>query len=125
MITPSSTTHTESYSAPESPVRHSAATAITPQSPLHQKNIHLSPSKSISEGVPLSKRILMGNKEACLTLQSIIPLDATDLRNKTDELISLIDRSRSFMPMSDAEHSRKTDLQSIVAKSVQGSVFKK
>jgi hypothetical protein len=118
MIIPPSTPHTESSAGPQSPTRPPHSAATTPFSSPYRENIHLSPQKNPREGVALSNRILMGNKEACLTLQSIVPLDATDLRKQIEELISLIDRSRSFAPMSDADYSRKINLQSLIAELV-------
>lgn len=121
MITPP-TAHTDACSAPAQPVRAAAPTSFS--SP-YRENIHLSPQKSPKDGIALSKRILMGNKEACLTLQSITPLDKTDLKKQIEELIGLIDRSRSFAPMSDTEYSRKINLQSLIAESVRCSALQK
>ena len=125
MITPPNTSHTESYSGLQSHQRSTARTAMPTSSPYREDHIHLSLQKNLKEGVALSKRILMGNREACLTLQSIVPLEAADLKMQVEELLHLIDLNRSFAPMSDDDAVRKINLQSLIAEAVQSSTAQK
>ena len=71
--------------------------------------------QDIALGVTLARRAEMGNRDACLRLMNIIGTHKnSELFQNLNQLIPLIDKTRNFEPLTDAQKVQKIELQKMI-----------
>ena len=66
-------------------------------------------------GVPLAKRIEIGDRGACKILLAKLGHKPSDIKDKLAELIELIEKNRRLEPLSQVEIDRKINLQKMIS----------
>ncbi len=77
------------------------------------------PRKSV--GIPLAKRIEMGNRDACRALLIKFGDEPSDIKDDLYDLLKLIEKNRRFETLSQIEIDRKMSLQKTISEKIRNN----